>query len=284
MRVVQEFNQHYFSVKTILFTFALPLAMCAAHGATAQTRSTMSAPKADSVMLSETTDGDYLVRRYMVRSDSDTDYTLRYKISTSSISTNFDGNPAEIKGLDNFIGSMDNDSLMHVRAITITGYASPDGPLALNQRLAKGRAQSLKTYVDKKYGLSNKYEISTSSEASDWNAAREAISRSNVPHKQEVLNIIDQRDAAPAIEQRLKAMPAEVWTYLAEQILPPMRYAEIVISYAEGRIVEQRTLIPQPEVIIVEEVEEICDPCACIDVEESINGIIVEMPDVPVDF
>lgn len=258
--------------------------MCAAHGATAQTRSTMSAPKADSVMLSETTDGDYLVRRYMVRSDSDTDYTLRYKISTSTISTNFDGNPAEIKGLDNFIGSMDNDSLMHVRAITITGYASPDGPLALNQRLAKGRAQSLKAYVDKKYGLSKKYEISTSSEASDWNAAREAISRSNVPHKQEVLNIIDQRDAAPAIEQRLKAMPAEVWTYLAEQILPPMRYAEIVISYAEGRIVEQRTLIPQPEVIIVEEVEEICDPCACIDVEESINGIIVEMPDVPVDF
>lgn len=258
--------------------------MCAAHGATAQTRSTMSAPKADSVMLSETTDGDYLVRRYMVRSDSDTDYTLRYKISTSTISTNFDGNPTEIKGLDNFIGSMDNDSLMHVRAITITGYASPDGPLALNQRLAKGRAQSLKTYVDKKYGLSNKYEISTSSEASDWNDAREAISRSNVPHKQEVLNIIDQRDAAPAIEQRLKAMPTEVWTYLAEQILPPMRYAEIVISYAEGRIVEQRTLIPQPEVIIVEEVEEICDPCACIDVEESINGIIVEMPDVPVDF
>lgn len=284
MRVVQEFNQHYFSVKTILFTFALPLAMCAAHGATAQTRSTMSAPKADSVMLSETTDGDYLVRRYMVRSDSDTDYTLRYKISTSTISTNFDGNPTEIKGLDNFIGSMDNDSLMHVRAITITGYASPDGPLALNQRLAKGRAQSLKAYVDKKYGLSKKYEISTSSEASDWNAAREAISRSNVPHKQEVLNIIDQRDAAPAIEQRLKAMPTEVWTYLAEQILPPMRYAEIVISYAEGRIVEQRTLIPQPEVIIVEEVEEICDPCACIDVEESINGIIVEMPDVPVDF
>lgn len=244
----------------------------------------MSAPKADSVMLSETTDGDYLVRRYMVRSDSDTDYTLRYRISTSTISTNFDGNPAELKGLDNFIGSMDNDSLMHVRSITIKGYASPDGPLALNQRLAKDRAQSLKAYVDKKYGLEKRYNVSTSSEALDWNAAREAIARSNVPQKQEVLNVIDQRDAAPAKEQRLKAMSADVWKYLAEQILPPMRYAEIVISYAEGRIVEQRTLIPQPEIIIVEEVEEVCDPCACIDVEESINGIIVEMPDVPVDF
>lgn len=286
VRVVKEFNQHYFSVKTILFTFALPLALCAAHGATAQNKSTISAPKADSVMLSETTDGDYLVRRYMVRSDADKDYTLHYRISSSVLTTNFDGNPEELKGLTDFIESMDNDSLMQVRSVAITGYASPDGPQAFNERLARNRAQSLKAFVDRKYGLSKKYDIRTSSVASDWNAARKAIANSSVPDKQTVLNIIDQRDADPAKEQRLKALPAEVWQYLADRILPPMRYAEIVISYAGGQIVEQRTLIPQPEpeVIVVEEVEEVCDPCACVDVEEAINGLIVEMPDVPVDF
>ncbi len=244
----------------------------------------MSAPKADSVMLSETTDGDYLVRRYLVRSDADTGYTLRYKISSSTLTTNFDGNPKEIQGLTDFINSMDRDSLMQVKSVTITGYASPDGPLALNERLAKNRAQSLKTYVDNKFGLSKKYDVKTSSEASDWNAARESIARSNVPDKQTVLNIIDQRDGRDAKEQRLKALPSAVWTYLADQILPPMRYAEIAISYVGGEVVVQRTLIPQPEVIVVEEVEEVCDPCACVDVMEGVNGLIVEMPDVPVDF
>lgn len=235
-------------------------------------------------MLSETTDGDYLVRRYMVRNAADTDYTLRYRISSSALTTNFDGNPKEIQGLSDFIGSIDRDSLMQVKSVTITGYASPDGPQAFNERLAKNRAQSLKEFVDRKYGLSKKYGVKTSSVASDWNAAREAIAKSDVPEKQTVLNIIDQRDAAPAKEQRLKALPSQVWQYLADQILPPMRYAEIAIAYVGGEVVEQRTLIPQPEVIVIEEVEEVCDPCACIDVMESVNGLIVEMPDVPVDF
>ncbi|HJC76117.1 MAG TPA: hypothetical protein H9929_01240 [Candidatus Alistipes excrementavium] len=272
-------------MKTILFTFALPLALCAAHGATAQIKSTMSAPKADSVMLSETTDGDYLVRRYMVRSDADTGYTVRYKISSSTLTTNFDGNPSEIQGLTDFINSMDRDSLMQVKSVTITGYASPDGPLALNERLAKNRAQSLKNYVDEQFGLSKKYDVRTASVASDWDAAREAIARSNVPDKQTVLGIIDRRGGRTAVEQRLKALPAEVWKYLADRILPPMRYAEIAIAYVGGREVVQRTLIPKPEVVVVEEVEEVCcDPCACVEVMESVNGLIVEMPDVPVDF
>ena len=42
---------------------------------------------------------------------------------------------------------------MQVKSVTITGYASPDGPLALNERLAKNRAQSLKNYVDEQFGL-----------------------------------------------------------------------------------------------------------------------------------
>lgn len=278
-----EINQHYFSVKTILYPFALSLALCAAHGATAQTRSTTSAPKTDSVMLSETTYGDYLVRKYEVRSNADAGYELYYPISNSNLSSSFDGNARSMERLNDFLTSIDRDSLMSVHSITITGYASPDGPLALNQRLARGRAQSLKAYVDRKYRLSQKYDVRINSQALGWDAARAAVAAANFSDRQNVLNIIDQRQDRTATESRLKAMPT-VWTYLADNILPSLRYADISIEYTDRRIVERRTLIPQPEVVIVEEEEEVCDPCACIDVEAAINGLIVEMPDVPVDF
>lgn len=233
-------------------------------------------------MLSETTYGDYLVRKYEVRNNADAGYELYYPISNSNLSSSFDGNARSMERLNDFLTSIDRDSLMSVHAITITGYASPDGPLALNERLARGRAQSLKAYVDRKYRLSQKYDVRINSQALGWDAARAAVAAANFPDRQNVLNIIDQRQDRMATESRLKAMPA-VWTYLADNILPSLRYADITIQYTDRRIVERRTLIPQPEVVIVEE-EEICDPCACVDVEAAINGLIVEMPDVPVDF
>lgn len=236
-------------------------------------------------MLSETSDGDYLVRKYVVRSDADAGYSLYYKMGSSDFMETFKDNSKEVNGLNVLVSSIDRDSLLHVRSVTITGYASPDGPMAMNQKLAKNRAQSLKAYVDKKYGLSKKYHVMTNSMTTNWMTAREMIAKSNIPEKQAVLNIIDQRDAAPAKERRLKAMPA-VWKYLADHILPSMRYSEIAIAYANGRLVEQRTMLPKPKPAPQPVAVSCCCGCPspCIVIDESITGILVEMDDVGVDF
>ena len=49
-------------------------------------------PAADTVMLSETTDGDYLVRRFIVKRPGDTDYSVRYQINLAKLSSTLDGN------------------------------------------------------------------------------------------------------------------------------------------------------------------------------------------------
>ena len=132
-----KINQHYFSVKTILFTLALPAALCAATGAAAQNRVTMPVPKADSVFVSENTEGDYLVRKYEVRNDADTGYELFYPISNSTLNASFDDNARSMESIGAFLASFEGDSPLTMRRITITGYASPDGPVALNRRLAE---------------------------------------------------------------------------------------------------------------------------------------------------
>lgn len=266
-------------MKTIVTTFALTLALCAATGAKAQGRSATPVPAADTVMLYETTDGDYLVRRFIVKRQGDTDYSIRYRINLAKLSTSLDGNSRELDGLNNFVDGLMRDTLMHVRSVGITGYSSPDGPLTFNETLAAKRARDFKDYVDNEYGFSQKYDVSLNSVAEDWEMCRALVAQSSVPDKQAVLDIIDGRQSADAKESALKKMPA-AWEYMKKNILPQLRRVEVTIDYGAGNIVEQRTMIPRMEPVPQPETA----PCRCVVIDRDITGIIVELPGEGVDF
>lgn len=281
-------NQHYFSVKTIVTTFALSLALCAAAGASAQTRSAAPASAPDSVLLSEHTDGNYLVRKYIVNRDDDNGYSIRYQINMSRLVSTLADNSRELSDLNGFVESVMNDTLMRVKSVQITGYSSPDGPLKFNETLARNRAADFKNYVDRKYGFSKKYKVSTSSVAEDWETCRMLVDRSDMADRQAVLRVIDGTGTPEAKEQELKAMPA-AWEYMKVHILPPLRRVEMTVAYDAASIVELRTMNrrpePQPEPQCDQPQQNACEeyvPCEVID--ESITGIIVEMPDPGVDF
>ena len=59
--------------------------MMGAAGATAQTAVKATIPAADTVMLSDRVEGDYQVRRYLIRSMSDVDYSVLYRISVAKL-------------------------------------------------------------------------------------------------------------------------------------------------------------------------------------------------------
>ena len=205
-------------------------------------------PAADTVMLSETTDGDYLVRRFIVKRQDDTDYRIRYQINLAKLSSKLDGNTRELDGLNNFVANLMQDTLMNVKSVEITGYSSPDGPVKFNRTLAENRAADFRNYVDKKYGFSKKYDVTVNSVAEDWEMCRALVAQSAVPDKQAVLNILDGSQSPDAKEQALKKMPA-AWEYMVKNILPPLRRVELTINYGAGNIVEQRTMIPKPKVV-----------------------------------
>ena len=163
-------------------------------------------PAADTVMLSETTDGDYLVRRFIVKRPGDTDYSVRYQINLAKLSSTLDGNSRELGDLDDFVGNLMKDTLMRVKSVEITGYSSPDGPLKFNEALARNRAQDFKNYVDRKYGFSNKYDVTVNAVAEDWEMCRALVAKSEVPDKQSVLDILDgsrSSDAPSTIRCRM---------------------------------------------------------------------------------
>ena len=244
--------------------------MCAAAGATAQTKSAVPAPAADTVLLSETTDGDYIVRRFIVKSRGDADYSIRYQINLATLNATLNGNSQELDGLNAFAGNLAKDSLRQVCAVTITGYSSPDGPLKFNEALAA------KAYVDKKYDFSKKYDVTVNSVAEDWETCRALVAQSSMPDRQSVLNVIDGKQSPDQKEMALKKMPA-AWNYLKKNVLPKLRRVELTIGYGAGNIVEQRTMIPKPKPAPQPQPAQPAEPYVVVD--EQVNGIIVEMPD-----
>ena len=255
-------------MKTIVTTLAL--ALCAATGVTAQMKSAAPAPGADSVLLSETTDGDYIVRRYLVRSSGDADFTMHYRISLATLDTSLGGNPKQLGDLNAFLSGLVGDTLRKVQSVTITGYSSPDGPVQLNEKLAAQRAQDFKAYADSKYGLSERYTVRVNSVAEDWKMCRTLVAQSQIPDRTAVLQIIDGMQTPEQKELALEKLPA-AWNYMKANILPPLRRVEVMIVYADGNIVEQRTLKPKPAPAPAPETYEVVD--------ETITGVIVEMPE-----
>lgn len=233
-------------------------------------KSAAPAPGADSVLLSETTDGDYIVRRYLVRSSGDADFTMHYRISLATLDTSLGGNPKQLGDLNAFLSGLVGDTLRKVQSVAITGYSSPDGPVQLNEKLAAQRAQDFKAYADSKYGLSKRYTVRVNSVAEDWKMCRTLVAQSQIPDRTAVLQIIDGTQTPEQKELALEKLPA-AWNYMKANILPPLRRVEVMIAYADGNIVEQRTLKPKPAPAPAPESYEVVD--------ETITGVIVEMPE-----
>lgn len=154
-------------------------------------KSAAPTPGADSVLLSETTEGDYIVRRYLVRSSGDADFTMHYRISLATLDTSLGGNPKQLGDLNAFLSGLVGDTLRKVQSVAITGYSSPDGPVQLNEKLAAQRAQDFKAYADSKYGLSKRYTVRVNSVAEDWKMCRTLVAQSQIPDRTAVLQIID---------------------------------------------------------------------------------------------
>lgn len=241
-------------------------------------QNTTTAPKVDTVLLSETVDGNYRVRRYRIERTGDADYSVLYRINVSTLAPKMGKNGEELAALDRFAQSLVQDTAKQVRRVIVTGYSSPDGPHALNERLAKARMQNFLNYVNGKYDFSKRFDVKSDWVAEDWEGCRLAVEQSSVPDKQQVLAILDGGDTPDRKELRLKQMPA-VWEYMKVHILPPLRRAEVEVQYGSGVVFEQRTMIEQPRCEPVEQPRKsACDPCDLI-VDENITGIIVEMPE-----
>ncbi|MFI3264600.1 MAG: hypothetical protein SNG38_01200 [Rikenellaceae bacterium] len=266
--------------------------------AAAQSMSSMSQPQDPSevIVLSSYVDGNYNVEQLLVMesSPSNNEFVVRYKINLTKLISTYDNNSAEIAGLRNFIESIQKDSLKKITNYDIIGYASPDGPAALNKRLAEERASDFSRFVDKECNMSD-YPRTVTSNPYMWIDTKEALQKSSVPNKTEVLSIVESTATQTEIQAKLEAHESS-WDYIKTNILPPMRSVELHVKYNSWKVVENRTLIEEMTPTAGgaaatgggyrdgNKKGRNADSCCDEYVDDYISCVLIEMPEAALDF
>lgn len=153
-------------------------------------------------------------------SDTDILFDLR------SFSVNgTESNAALLEALDRLLSRISEDEL---KSLTIIGSASPEGPVAINERLAGSRAQNLTDLIVSRYpSLKGKIEVVNGGE--NWEGLRSAVQKDDMlsaQERQDILDVIDSPLSAQEKEARLRALPT--YNHLFEDIFPSLRSASVL--------------------------------------------------------
>ena len=120
---------------------------------------------------------------------------------------------------------------MAIENIEISAYASPDGAVDLNDRLATQREKNAEKHVNKLL-KKNKVEANVDSKytAEDWEGFQELVAGSNIADKELILRVLSMYNDPEAREREIKNI-SSVYGELADEILPQLRRARLTLNY-----------------------------------------------------
>ena len=115
--------------------------------------------------------------------------------------------------------------------IEVSAYASPDGGLNLNTKLAKNREDNTAAYVKKSMkntGIEG--NLNTKYTAEDWEGFQKLVAESNIQDKEVILRVLNMYQDPEEREAQIRNISA-AFTELAKVILPELRRARISLNY-----------------------------------------------------
>ena len=120
---------------------------------------------------------------------------------------------------------------MAIENIEVSAYASPDGAVDLNDRLATQREKNAEKHVNQLL-KKNKVEAKVDAKytAEDWEGFQELVAGSNIADKELILRVLSMYNDPEAREREIKNI-SSVYGELADEILPQLRRARLTLNY-----------------------------------------------------
>ncbi len=125
-----------------------------------------------------------------------------------------------------------SDTSRVLAELNVQSYASPDGSLAFNERLAQDRETNTLSYLNKqlkKDKISEFGDLTAQFTAEDWEGFQRLVSQSNIQDKDLILSVLSMYKDPEQREKEIRNL-ANVFEQLADQILPQLRYSRITAS------------------------------------------------------
>lgn len=124
------------------------------------------------------------------------------------------------------------DSTRVIEEINIQSYASPDGALDLNTRLAQQRENATKATLNsqlKKDKITEFGELTAQFTPEDWEGFQKLVAASNIQDKDLILSVLSMYKDPEQREKEIRNL-SSVFDQLADQILPELRYSRLTAS------------------------------------------------------
>ena len=141
----------------------------------------------------------------------------------------------DIKELEDFVKKSKDVQNKEFKAVEISAYASPDGPMDLNERLSEQRKKSADNYLEKVIGKTKVSDedaetlYNLKSTAEDWEGFKELVENSSIEDKELILRVLSMYSDPAVREKEIKNMSA-TFEVLADDILPKLRRSEIKVK------------------------------------------------------
>ena len=136
----------------------------------------------------------------------------------------------DVKALQAAIKDANDDEKKAINKLEVAGYASPDGGLDLNEKLAQNRQKAAQDFL--KRGMKKdkvNAEIEANITAEDWAGFQAAMEQSNMQDKELVLRVLAMYSDPEEREAQIKNL-SNVYKTIADEILPALRRSRLILT------------------------------------------------------
>jgi Flp pilus assembly protein TadD len=136
----------------------------------------------------------------------------------------------EIAKLNEYNKEAAKDPRKKIRSMEVSSYASPDGALDLNTKLAEKRMDVSSKFLTSELKKDEvEAEFKTKFTPEDWDGFKEMMSKSNIQDKELILRVLSMYTDPEVREREIKNLSA-AFTGVAAEILPQLRRSKFTTS------------------------------------------------------
>ena len=120
---------------------------------------------------------------------------------------------------------------LNLKNVEVLAYASPDGAVGFNDKLAGKRQNVSVDYAEKQLkGAKLAGDVTGKYTAEDWDGFQKLVAASNIQDKDVILRVLSMYQDPEEREQQIRNMSAG-FRELADGILPELRRSRLIINY-----------------------------------------------------
>lgn len=168
---------------------------------------------------------------------------IDFPVNKAIINADYRNNAVELAKISNTIDNVRRDKDVTITSISIKGFASPEGPYSVNERLAQERTKALVKYVHDLYKFPESVKFISNWEAEDWDGLKNYLAKSEIPGREGIIDIINSGLLPDEKKAKIKSTYPADYKWLLANVFPTLRHSDYVIEYTIKEYTDAKEII-----------------------------------------